>query len=682
MFSAFFLGLQQDLKIFFVAPFLCACFRAVFIWHFRPYKSLAGKGTAIFHCFRYGFWWGMDFNAYVFLFSLLLASLPGAFFPVYFAVGDTMRLSGVLLYSAALYAAFWGKMIFYDHYHDIYNSLVWLGKNAEKHNLADVFFNENHGALVLASFVPFLGFCYGLTDWLLLLPQFSLPVMPFLWLQYAFNGLIVLAAVAFFYFFRFGGTFAHAAKPEWDTIPSVVKKDIFLARATVDDLVALESVWKHPLQGLLTHTDAEDIPLIDAVVPAGMQAPVWQQLPSPAEAFLRTAGGARIKKPKHIFLIVAESYAQMPLDAIYASLHIMDGARRFRENPHTVQLANFLPAGRLSRPSIVSLMTGILDAKLELNEREDFWAGTVATALPLQLKKLGYRSLYWYGGNATYGNFNQYAPAVGFEKVMAATDFCPPDSPKTWVGVYDHVFLEQTARLIQELDDQPTFHFIYTTSNHGPYKMDLAKYGYDPEKVMPEAPEAIRKSHHWQQVMGTYWYSDQAISRFVETMQAAYPDSLIIVTGDHAAVPIPLDMGLMERTEVTLRELYCTSFAMYHRDIDQRLLAGNTIGGHMNLLPTIFELIAPAGFNYYALFPSLLEPVDYAVSPYHWLTRDAVGSADDARYQGLAASAAPVAAYTDPQGCRLQREIDGYAAITGWLARHPELLQPEAVLLK
>ena len=131
-----------------------------------------------------------------------------------------------------------------------------------------------------------------------------------------------------------------------------------------------------------------------------------------------------------------------------------------------------------------------------------------------------------------------------------------------------------------------------------------------------------------------------------------------------------------------MRELYCTSFAMYHRDIDQRLLAGNTIGGHMNILPTIFELIAPAGFPYYALFPSLMEPIPYAVSPYHWLTRDAVGSADDDRYQGLAASAALTPTYTDPQGNRMRREIDGYAAVTGWLARHPELLQPAAVLLK
>ena len=32
------------------------------------------------------------------------------------------------------------------------------------------------------------------------------------------------------------------------------------------------------------------------------------------------------------------------------------------------------------------------------------------------------------------------------------------------------------------------------------------------------------------------------------------------------------------------------------------ILAGNTIGGHMNIMPTILELIAPKDFTYYSLF--------------------------------------------------------------------------------
>ena len=81
MFSSFFMGLQQDLKLVLVAPFVCALFRLAFILIYRPKKSPAGEWWKWFQCFRYGFWWGMDFHAYVFVFSMVLVSLPGAFLP-------------------------------------------------------------------------------------------------------------------------------------------------------------------------------------------------------------------------------------------------------------------------------------------------------------------------------------------------------------------------------------------------------------------------------------------------------------------------------------------------------------------------------------------------------------------------------------------------------------------------
>ena len=43
MFSDFFLGMQQDLKIFLLPPFLCAVFRLIFILVYRPKKSPRGE---------------------------------------------------------------------------------------------------------------------------------------------------------------------------------------------------------------------------------------------------------------------------------------------------------------------------------------------------------------------------------------------------------------------------------------------------------------------------------------------------------------------------------------------------------------------------------------------------------------------------------------------------------------
>ena len=76
----FFYGIQSDIKLFFVFPILCAIFRVTFIKVYQPYPSLLGHGSALRKCFAYGFWWGMDFNAFVFLASMVLVSIPAMFF--------------------------------------------------------------------------------------------------------------------------------------------------------------------------------------------------------------------------------------------------------------------------------------------------------------------------------------------------------------------------------------------------------------------------------------------------------------------------------------------------------------------------------------------------------------------------------------------------------------------------
>lgn len=77
-------------------------------------------------------------------------------------------------------------------------------------------------------------------------------------------------------------------------------------------------------------------------------------------------------------------------------------------------------------------------------------------------------------------------PAVGFDRSFGGPDICGKDAPKTWLGVYDHLFLGEVAKRIEaENFDQPEFHFVYTTSNHGPYLLPFKEYGFDIDRLMP-----------------------------------------------------------------------------------------------------------------------------------------------------------------------------------------------------
>ena len=221
----------------------------------------------------------MDFNAYVFLIPMVLLSLPGAFFPVWHHWGDTLRLTGGLVYSLVLYLAFAGKMLFYKHFHDIFNQTLKLGAKAEKHNLVDIFFHQDHGAWILLGILPYLGVCGFCIHKLLQLPSFQYLIFFSPVLQYAYNTVIVPGLCMAFLPVPVRGLFWHDDKPEWDTIPSVVKKDIFFAMATVDDLVALEQVMKHKLNPAYEHTDAQDLkaiqPFLTEKVPGGTNCSTW-----------------------------------------------------------------------------------------------------------------------------------------------------------------------------------------------------------------------------------------------------------------------------------------------------------------------------------------------------------------------------------------------------------------------
>ena len=670
MSEQFFLSLQQNIKLMIWAPILSTIFRIIFMRIYNPYTTWQGRWKSVLGALRYGFWWGMDFDAYVFLVPLVLVTIPALWFDTYHQYEDMVRLIGLTIYSCVLYAAFAGKMIFYKHFHDTYNYMVHYGKHAEKNNLIDVFFNQDRGLLVLVGFIP-----VAIISWLagsafLSLSSIHYPAFESTWMTVLWNIFLVIVSVVGFYWFRYGGTLSHDDKPEWDTIPTVVKEDIFFARATVPDLCALETVYKNPLRSEYTASEEDINNAINRVVPRDYKDN-WDTLDNPLYAFKRIAKGPKITKPKHIFFIVGESIPQWSLDETHKSLNICPGLWNFKEQSHTVQIPNFLPAGNVSRPSIVSLMSGIYDAGLEINERESFWHGAFPTSFAHQMKQLGYQTIYWYGGNASYGNFNHFGKAQGFDRVESASIFCGSNAPKTWVGVYDHVFLENIAQQIKEIDE-PTFHFIYTTSNHGPYKMEDDLLDYDPQKVMPDVGEDLRSNKTRNKELATYRYSDKAIFNFVKSMKDAYPDSLFVVTGDHSNLFGSLNNTSLIHRDYTLRDTFCTVGLLQHPELDNHMIATQK-GTHMSFMPTIIEAIAPKGFEYYSITPSLFEnQPETLVTPYQWITDTMMGDVRMDYGESNKPSAEPVEQI---------RPIDNHAdeardwtLLTTWLINHEKTL--------
>jgi arylsulfatase len=347
--------------------------------------------------------------------------------------------------------------------------------------------------------------------------------------------------------------------------------------------------------------------------------------------------------------------------------NICPGLRAFAADAHTASVPNFLPAGNVSRPSISSLMSGIYDSGMELNEKEIFWNNTLPTALAAQMKRLGYQTIYWYGGNSSSGNFTKYGRAQGFDRIENATEFCGPQALQTWLGVYDHIFLEETAKRIMEMDE-PTFHFVYTTTNHGPYKLEDKNIDFDARRDLPGVKEDIINRKDDNKGLAMYKYCDKAIFDFVDTMKDKYPDSLFVVTGDHSALFGEFNNTSFLQRDYTVREKYNTVFYMQHPELLQTSLTAS-IGTHLSIMPTIIEAIAPKGFEYYALVPSAFdEQPDIHVTPYQWITDNMVGDVreDYGQYQEYMADEVEYIRPIDNHA----KEADDWRSLSVWLMRY------------
>ena len=668
-FSYFFSGAQADLLLMLLAPLACAVFRALFLWRYRTH---AFTWPQLATCFRYGFWWGMDFNAYVFLILLLCVSLPTAIFPSVRPFSDGLRCALVTAYLGILYLAFIGKMIFYDHFHDTFNATIRLGIHADKKNFADIFFHQHHGGLVLLGIPVYLAICVLAARALLMLPRlpYDMIAPPDGAARLACNVICFVGAIVLFYWLRYGGTLNHRKKPEWDEVPPRVKEDTLLAKAAMDDLIALELAWKKRVSDAERHTDDESWSYLTSILPKHCP-----RTDHPLSLFARATTGPRVTTPSHIFFLLGESHAQAPLDPMYHRLGLMEASLRFRSSPHTITMNHMLSAGMTSRPSLVSLFTGLYDSDMEINEMGAFWQRTFPNSLPQLLHRLGYRTEYWYGGYLNHGSMEHFVPAIGFDAWHAGPEICGADAPQTWLGVYDHIFLEEAAARIEaSTEDGPVFHFLYTTSNHGPYNMPYEKYGFDLSRVMKDAPEVAARIARDKKVsrrMASIWYADQALIRFAERMKKDFPDSLIIITGDHSFGALPYEHDVAKRREPTIREAVLTSFAMYHRELTPDMLPSH-IGGHMNILPTLLELIAPQGFSYLSPFAPLTQPLSHVVTPYCWETEDTIGDFRSGEAQPLKVTDGPL---PTEHLVRFREERDALCELTGWYVRHPELLE-------
>ena len=660
--AAFYDAVQRDIKLFaFILLTLCV-YRAYFMFYMAGYLSPSAGADDVLLALLTGLRLSLKTAGAVTLPAFVLCSLPLLALPRLAPVLRRLRFCWGGLAAFAFAVLFQARFPFYRQFQTSFNMQVAAGLNDDAAVLAEMMLRE-YGLLwrlCIALLLTAVSL-YVLRSLLLVRRTYALPALHSGVQRAVFSlGLLFLFAAAFV-FVRFGGSFTYAGGVNWEN--AGVTSDAFLNECILDDgqaLYRVRSMHKRLKSGDIVGVDKEHVRAL-AVEAAG-HAELSADTLTPY--LTRTAQGARIPKPRHIFIVLGETYAQWPMLETYAALHAADGIKGLIREPNAYYSRRFMPNGDFTSIAITGLVTGLSEVNQHVNYVARSLREAYPTAMAPQFKRLGYAVDFWYGGVPSWEGMDRFSIAQGFDHFYGYPDF-HAEKVNAWGTSDEQLF----SALFQHLaDEPPTVHLIMTVSNHPPYNIDVAAEGFDLACARAETAQLPNVDDPDQLALelGHYWYMDKIVTQFVHETMKKYPDSLFVITGDHAVRMNP------SRTP-TMYEYQSVPFVLYGQGVTPAVLAPDVVGGHTNIVPTLIELIAPAGFSYVSIAPSLTENnMGAAFNRDYFLTRSVMGRVNTKETELLpgAAEEDPAAAYD-----LLQRRMTILRTLSWQLIEHGDSLE-------
>ena len=502
---------------------------------------------------------------------------------------------------------------YYRQFHSNFNQLVFNAANDDMYALFVSFVQEFYLPVRLAG-----ALCLAYVLWRLLRAflrwkvfdgsRYFIPLPARLLWRFALLGMIYAVSLLG----TFGGAFGWERQVDWEN--AGVTKDDFLNEAILDNPQALYRGYVMNNRMLACNGldfTMEDIRDLAAIL--AHRAPDSDDLD---DYLRRRAGGAQVPKPRHVFIILSESYANWPLLEKYADLHIADGMKGIIGEVDSDYCPTFLPNGASTVSAVTGVVTGFADANLYLTTMPEAFEGPYPTAGAPQMEKLGYRTRFWYAGPATWERIGAFTKAQGFQDFYSRGDF--GDVPGSVWGCEDEYLYRE---VLESLGSEPTYNVILNASNHSPYDVDVTAKGFDGERVRSALPEEARDDEWLLKELGHYWYADRELAGFVHAVKEKFPDSLLIILGDHG------DRYNIDKVPLTY-ERYGIPFIVTGQGVHKGTLLADSAGSQIDVVPTLLELIAPEGFEYMALGGSLTRENRQGVNYGFWITRQSIGKAD------------------------------------------------------
>lgn len=559
----------------------------------------------------------------------------------------------VLFITTLLFIA---RFPFYQQFHSGFNQMIFTAMHEDVYALFISLIEEFHLPLKLCIVVllvcvlnyifnKFIDKKWGFFKWSKLKSKYRLIIL--------LIGVYLLATLSLY-----GGGWSWKFGVNWEN--AGITNDTFLNESILDDYQAIYRAYANQMRmeacnGLsFSAQNVRDLAKSLTNKDGGNDLSIY---------LAKEATGAKIEKPKHIFVIVSESYANWPLLDKYSNLHIADNMKKIIAEDDTIYTSHMLPSGSSTVGALMTMVTGMANSNLYLTTMPEALANPYITATAPQMKNLGYETSFWYAGPATWENIQEFTLAQGFDNFYSRGNIDPNATGSVW-GADDGYLYDAIFKQID--DNKMTFSVILNTSNHSPFNIDLEKEGFDASKVIEGLPDKEKNNQELIKELGHFWYADKMASDFINKVKAKYPDSLFIFVGDHA------DRYNIDKVP-TMYERYSVPLIITGKGIQKDLLPEDMAGSQIDIMPTVIDLIAPEGFTYYSVGKSLSEN-KLGQSYAFWITADAIGNTDD-----LVEKPQYFNREALPDRTVLENYINGVRAISWWLGKYGTIID-EALL--
>lgn len=606
--TAYWQNIQLDLRMLLFFLVLLAIYRLLFMFGMADSMGPAADMSDILQANFTGLRLSMKGAGGIALLGFLLATLPALLNPR-LNWGRARLVVGALA-NFLLTVLFIARFPYYEEFRTTYSMQVFQGLHDDKIALLGTMVSQYGLIQWLAVAVLVAGVLTLALRYIL-----SIPVVGSIRPEHKVQSGIIAFLLTFIvmFFCRWGGGFSYATGVNWEHC--AITRDDFLNECILDDIQGLYRAVQ-----MERRMQAGDIYGVDKDFAYSLTADEADRL------LTHKAAGAQIFKPRHIFIVLEETGMQWPLLPKYEKMHLADGLKSLINSEQGYYTRNFMPNGEFTSVAITGLITGLPDVNIRVNYQPRTYHGLYATAMAKPFHELGYQVDFWYGGAPSWDDISRLALAQGFDQFYGYPQL---GAPKTTPWGTDDEYL--FASLFRHLDDEePTVHVVMTTTNHPPYNLDLHKEGFDVEameKLVRELIPEEAKPADLARELGHYWYMDKVVTNFVQKVQERYPDSLFVITGDHAVRSNP-------GPQPSLFEYQSVPLVLYGRGINKDILPADAVGGCTGIVPTILELIAPQGFVYKSVAPPLGEwPAAFNRNTF--LTDKVIGRIEDGKTELL-----------------------------------------------